>query len=145
MIRPMRLSKSSIFFASLVCALSFYACEDSAAPNYEDDLVAEKYISSLCEGLSAFSSHLESSEESKNITEEIGRFIIFLESLTPPSVLNEWHDDYVVFLRRVVDDPEFYAEWKPRKLTREEREHFASLERKIPTCKEVTYFSEPSP
>ena len=139
----MRLSKSSIFFASLVFALIFYACEDSAVLNYEDNLVAEKYINSLCEGLSAFSSSLEASEGTENITEEINRFISFLESLTPPSVLNEWHDDYIVFLGRVIDDPEYYAEWKPRKLTKQEREHFASLERKAPICKEVTYFSEP--
>ncbi len=141
----MRLSKSSLFFASLVFSLSFYACEDSTVPNHEDNLVAEKYISSLCEGLSAFSSSLEASEESENITEEINRFVIFLESLTPPSVLDEWHDDYIVFLRRVIDDPEFHVEWKPRKLTRQEREHFASLERKIQTCNEVTYFSDSIP
>ena len=87
-------------------SVSFYACEDSAISDYADNLIAEKYISSLCEGLSDFSSRLEASEENENIKDEISSFVTFLESLTPPLVLNEWHDDYIVLLRRIVDDPD---------------------------------------
>ena len=141
----MRHSKSSIFLMLLAFSLSFYACEDSVASDYEDNLEAEKYISSLCEELSDFSSRLEASEEAESMTDEITRFVILLESLTPPLVLNEWHADYIVFLRRIVDDPDFYTEWKPRKLTKQERVRFASLEQKNPICKEVAYFSEPTP
>ena len=141
----MRLSKSSIFLMFIVFSVSFYACEDSAISDYADNLIAEKYISSLCEGLSDFSSRLEASEENESIKDEISNFVTFLESLTPPLVLNEWHDDYIVLLRRIVDDLDSYTEWKPRKLTMQERERFASLERKILICQEVSYFSEPKP
>ncbi len=123
----------------------FSACVDLADDDSTGIIEEEQYIRSLCLGLLDFSSQINMHADAESIVASIENFSDLLVTLTPPSELSNWHEEYIRFLEKITQGLIASSDVKPIFPDIAKREQFSDLELKILSCQDANYFAKPNP
>lgn len=135
----------------LIAAVSFvlFACdpgdvvEPTPTPAEATNGVSDaQYLAIICTGLDRFSSSLVQADTEDEIVTVIRDYIGSLEEVSPPVDAEEFHQEFIEYLRESMDEPGELAT-RPRPVPEDDvRDRMAHAERNVDECQDLAFFDE---
>lgn len=102
----------------------------------------EQYLAIICTGLDRFSSSLVQADTEDELVNVIQDYIGSLEEIVPPVGAEEFHEEFIDYLRASMDEPGELVT-RPRPVPEDDvRNRMAHAEGNVEECQDLAFFAE---